>query len=184
MKNALLTLIDHCDSSGKNGCRNNLIGLIFCLLTLSLLTGCGGEKKPEGMPNLFPCTITLTQENAPLEGANVMAVSDDPQLARWPVTGITDANGSISFVTYGKFKGVPEGDYTLLVIKEETVEQKPKVVDATEHRQGPVKFYSLVDPKLGEKNSSTLKIKVEKKKNHFEFDTGKKIRLEKKMGAA
>lgn len=179
-----MALINKKNPSDENICRYHPALLILLLLAISLLSGCGGEKKPKDMPNLFPCSITLTQEKTPLEGATVMAVSEDPQMARWPITGITDAVGSISLVTYGKFNGVPEGDYTLLIIKEETVEQTPKVVDATEHRQGPVKFYSLVDPKLGDKNSSTLKIKVGKKKNHFDFDIGKKVRIEKKMGAA
>ncbi len=158
---------------------------IFLLLTaVTAAVGCGGEKKPNGLPNLFPCTLTITQENSPLENATVLAIPDDSSLDKWPISGTTDAAGIVSLITYGKFNGIPEGSYTILITKEEIVEKKIDRPDDSEHHQGPVKFYSLVDPKMGEKETSPFKITIEKKKNHFDLDAGKKIRLEKKMGPA
>lgn len=87
----------------------------FGLLTIGIC-GCG-EPLPEGMPELYPTTITITQDGEKLAGATVSLFPEDPALTRWPVGGITDDNGTATLVTYGKYQGAPAGKYKVMVNK-------------------------------------------------------------------
>ena len=42
------------------------------LLTLLCFAGCTSQKLPDGMPKLYPVTMTVTQEGKPLADASVM----------------------------------------------------------------------------------------------------------------
>lgn len=139
----------------------------------------GCEKNlPEGMPRIYPCSITVKQEGSPLQGALVIAISDDPQTSQWPVQGTTDASGTAQLFTRGNYQGAPEGDFVLLISKEESEYVNKTVPTDPEASRGPVRFINYVDPDLSDKAKSPFKIRVEKKKNHFDLDAGKKYRKE------
>lgn len=128
------------------------------------------------MPNLYPCTVTVTQENTPLEDADILFVSDDPSLANWSVGGTTDAAGKAQIKTHAKFNGIPKGTFTVLVTKQETVMQgEPKIVGG-EKINPPRELYYLVDPLYSVKETSPLKFTMEEKTTSASFDVGKKIR--------
>ena len=93
--------------------------VIFFILFCTVFTGCGQSPYPQGFPKIYPCEITVTQEGTPLEGATVTALTEDDNLAKWPVGGTTDASGKANLTTMGKFKGVPAGTYTILISKTE-----------------------------------------------------------------
>lgn len=84
-----------------------------------LLTGiCGcSEPLPEGMPELYPAKITITQDGESLPGATVSLYPEDSALTRWPVGGVTDQNGTATLVTYGKYPGAPAGKFKVMVNK-------------------------------------------------------------------
>lgn len=156
----------------------NSLGLSFVIIfALVLISGCGGKKRPDGMPDIYSCQITITQENAPLEGATVLFVSDDPALANWSVAGKTDETGKAIMKTHATFNGAPAGSFTVVVSKEELVPNgEPKIVGG-EKMTPPMTLYSLVDLKFTTKEKSPLKITVEKKKNEQTFDLGKKGKI-------
>lgn len=147
------------------------------IFALALTAGCGGKKRPSDMPDIYSCQITITQENAPLEGATVLFVSDDPALAHWSVGGKTDEKGKAIMKTHAAFIGAPAGTFTVILSKEELIPNgEPKIVRG-EKMTPPMTLYSLIDPKFTTKEKSPLKITIEKKKNEQTFEIGKKEKI-------
>jgi hypothetical protein len=83
--------------------------------------GCRPQKLPEGMPPLYPCTVTITQEGTPLEGASVTLhpLTEDKS---WVPGGTTDSNGSVRLKILGQYPGAPAGTYKVTVKKNGTEE--------------------------------------------------------------
>ncbi len=77
-----------------------LIGLIG-----SVAAGCSSEKRPDGMPELIPTVIKLTQGGAPLEGASIALVPQAAENSRWASGGSTDINGEVKIQTLGGILG-------------------------------------------------------------------------------
>lgn len=105
--------------------------LLAAVLSVAFL-GCGpkGPKKPDGMPELFPCVLTLTKGGAPVDGAIVTLhpTSGDSQ---WKPSGVSDAQGVVKLATYGNFPGAPAGSYKVTVMKSEPIpEENPMGIDA------------------------------------------------------
>ena len=151
--------------------RLSTVCLAACCLTFA---GCGGEPKPEGLPKLYPTIIQLTQDGEPIEGASVQLVSETD--GRWPIGGSTDANGSVSLSTYGKYPGVPAGKYKVLVSKTEREKVGPEPQSMYETQAENV--YDLIDPVYSRAGTTTLEVEVKPGKNSLgPFDLGAKIRL-------
>ncbi len=153
--------------------------LFFAVL---ICLGCSKAKRPEGMPKLFPCSITVTQENEPLKNAFVSFESSDPTLAKWPITGTTNADGEAIMNTYGKYSGVPAGEYVVVLKKEETVydDGKPEQTEADIDKASafrPGTIFTLVDPETTVFEKSPLKAAVEQRSNSIKLDAGKKVRI-------
>lgn len=87
-----------------------------CLGLLVLTAGCG-EPRPEGLPELYPVTLTITQDGAPLADASVTLFPQDSALARWPSGGQTDASGNVQITTFAKYPGAPAGTFKVTVTK-------------------------------------------------------------------
>ena len=163
---------------GENMKKFNFVGAAF-LGVLILCSACASEKKPEGMPKLYPCKIKLTQGSAPLEGATVICMADDLALARWTVGGISDASGTVDVVTLGKYKGAPQGTFAVTVVKYENVWNEGH----SEEHDAPDATYLMVDQKYETKETTPLKMTVETKTNTFEFDCGEPMRAEREKEA-
>ena len=149
--------------------RKPLVGSVaLCLL----LAGCGGPPKPEGLPKLYSTTIQLTQAGDPCEEASVRLV---PELqSNWPVGGSTDATGTVTLKTYGKYPGAPEGKYKVVVSK---VERQP-VGSASSSMYEVQKevVYDLVNPIYSTPEGTPLEIEIRPGKNVFgPFDLGTRI---------
>jgi hypothetical protein len=82
---------------------------------LFFLTGCQ-EKTLPGMPQLYPASITITQDGKPLADAQVILINIDPK-TNWSGGGNTDRNGVVRLRTLGQFNGIPEGTYKVGVSK-------------------------------------------------------------------
>ena len=138
---------------------------LFCP-SLLLTIGCGPSNRPEGLPSLSPCTITVTQQEKPLADASVQLI---PKFeSPWPVTGLTDASGNAVMVTYGQFKGAPLGEYTVVITKNESKSEG----NADEYSSGITEIFSLVDVQYTKPETSTLEITVEKKRNTKKCELG------------
>ena len=153
------------------------IGFFVLLLTVSLAAGCGGEKRPNGFPKLYLTTLAVTQDGQPLSGATVMLFGQTPELQKWSVGGQTGDGGTAKLITCGKYVGVPEGEFTVVVIKEETETKGEAKMVGGEMAPPPTKIYSVVELKQTRKETATNKVKVEKGKNALKIDIGKKVKV-------
>ena len=93
--------------------------LLFCV---ALIVGCG-PKRPEGMPPLVSCVLTiLCEDGAPVDNAVVTLIPENPELRQWAIAGSTNASGVVTITTHGDFAGAPAGRYKVTVRKVEMVE--------------------------------------------------------------
>ena len=79
-------------------------------------SGCG-EKRPDGMPKLYPTVLLVKEGGTPLPDVFVTFYNEDGSLPRWNIGGVTDANGILKLNTYGKYSGVPEGKFKVVLSK-------------------------------------------------------------------
>lgn len=95
--------------------------LVFpLLLCFTLIVGCGGPKRPPGMPALVSCVLTIQYEDgSPVDKAIVSLAPEDASLQQWSISGTTDASGVVTIRTNGDFAGAPAGKYKVVVRKSE-----------------------------------------------------------------
>jgi hypothetical protein len=135
--------------------------ILFIIVDVILtLPGCGGGKKPDGLPDLYPCQITITLKGTPLEGAVVSLLGND---GRWPGNGITDRQGIAVIKTRGQFIGVAEGTYKVTVSKVFLPPSTGKDEGSTEEPK------LLVNPKYVTPETTPLNCTVKSGVNQFEF---------------
>lgn len=154
-------------------------------MLIVFLIGCNsGRARPKGMPKLYPCTVTVIQEGAPLAGAIVKFFPQGTTL-NWTVSGKTDAMGMAIIYTDGYFAGAPAGEYKVTIDKRETVAPPMPAVMPTSERElerlqnkmeAETKEYRLVEPIYCKVDSTPLSISIEKKRMEQSFDVGKKYR--------
>jgi len=95
--------------------------LVFTLLLcVTLIIGCGGPKRPPGMPALTGCVLTIQYEDgSPVDKAMVSLAPEDAELRQWSISGTADASGVVTIRTNGDFAGAPAGKYKVVVRKTE-----------------------------------------------------------------
>ena len=155
-------------------------GLILLLVT----SGCGGPQKPEGMPPLYPCSITIIQDESPLAGAIVSLVSPSGD-GKWSSSGQTDEKGIAKLITYGQFQGAPEGSYHVTVSKRISDGDPPKPnVDENGRVLGPPvlvvpSYIELIALEFTSSKTTplTIEVKPAKKGNDQTFDVGKSVQV-------
>lgn len=161
-----------------------LASILSAFVLLPAWTGCGGPPRPADLPPLYATTITISQEDAPLEGALVSLFSEDTTF-KWGVAGITDSSGKAEIKTHGRFSGAPLGPYKVVVTKTEP-EDLPEITefrpDNEEGEKTPVrrrktiKLYTLLEKKYTNIVDTPLTITIEKGRNGQTFDVGKPVR--------
>ncbi len=156
--------------------------LSFCAFFVLASIGCG-KKKPDGMPDLQPTTLTLTQGGAPLAGATVNFKSTDSSMS-WTCGGMTDDKGVATIVTHGQYKGAPVGKYKVAVNKTEWEgEAPPSVVDEAsaktleEYKKAGKKYeeFYLVDLKYAIGETTPLEVEIVQGKNDLTADVGEPV---------
>jgi hypothetical protein len=134
---------------------------MFCVL---LNVGCSNQRdKPKDLPALFPCTLTFTQDGAPLDGANISLHSK----SKWSVGGVTDENGNVKLVTNGFYDGVPADTYKIVVRKVVEVESNGEVVSRTD----------VINAKFKKEGTTSLEITISQGNNDQTFDLGKVVNI-------
>ena len=94
-------------------------GLSACCL-LSVSVGCNqGPAKPDHIPDLTACSITVTYNGQPVEGASVLLAPTSGQLS---AAGVTGSSGKAVMKVDGMYEGVAPGEYRASVTKMEKVE--------------------------------------------------------------
>ena len=147
----------------------------LCVVLLLTLPGCGGKKKPDGMPTLFPCEIKVIQDGTPLPGAVVSLVSADGSV-KWVVGGGTNNEGIAKMFTHGDYPGAPAGQYHVTITKT-VIEDAPTPEQLNNPNfAGPMGTdYDYVDLQYKSQTKTPLKMEVTSGKNSQEFDVGKSI---------
>ena len=134
--------------------------------------GCSPSNRPDGMPPLHPCTVTITQNGSPAADVSVRFVTKET--SAWPVTGTTDASGKAAMVTYGQFKGAPLGEYTVVVSKTESESEGGAT---NEYSSGITRIFSLIAVEHTQEETSKLQITVQKGSNAETFEVGEPVRI-------
>ena len=138
---------------------------------LLLFSGCGGDKgRPKDLPKLHPVSLTITQEDKPLEGAIVTVVSKTPTTYS-TASGTTDASGTAKLMTYG-FDGVPTGEYAVLVEKRVTEGAKETTTQEGASMMVGGQVFQYVDPKFTKEKDTTLNLSVGNKAVKETYEVG------------
>jgi len=161
--------------------------LIGAALVLCAFSGCGGSERPDGLPPLHPCEITITQGGNPLGGASVRLVRDDGTSA-WPITGRTDSSGVAKITSHAQFAGAPEGTFKVLVSKTE-MEPSKYTQPAKDAPQAEWDEYlgatttevrrriAYVEPQYDDVKAAPHSITIVKGKNKATFDVGEAVEI-------
>ncbi|MDO5554960.1 MAG: hypothetical protein Q4G68_14485 [Planctomycetia bacterium] len=160
-----------------------------CLAFIAM--GCGGPPRPDGLPDLLPVTLVLTQEGTPFVDANVLLAPVEQTSGNWTVGGVTDDSGKAVIYTHGKYSGAPAGTYKVLL-------RKTKIIGAVSHDDAPKdpagyrqwaeehakelakelanqKNVSCVEKIYTDAQTTPLEITVSKGSSQFELDAGKAV---------
>jgi hypothetical protein len=137
--------------------------LTISFLLLSMI-GCGGKSRPENMPALQPCTVKVVMAGTPVEGA---IVSFSPESGQWFGNAITDSTGTAKILTQGKFAGIPQGTYKILISK--SVSSNPNWIRQSEEEQEPPTIHHI-DLKFSDTVKTPLSCEVKEGNNHFDFE--------------
>lgn len=159
----------------------NAIAAALVLAMTAPLVGCG-KKKPDGMPDLQPTTISLTVDGKGLANANVILQPEDAKANKWVPAGLTNANGVAEIETTG-FKGAPEGSYKVVVSADEEVDygedgpppkDDPAALEEWNRKANPDKWkrYSPVENQYTNAGTTPLTITIAAGKNAQDFDLG------------
>ena len=170
---------------------HRLVSFTTLLLTASFIIGCGGHPRPDGMPRLYPASVTVTQEGTPLEGATVTLFSDDPELGRWSPTGVTDASGVAVLHTNSLYRGAPLGSFRVTVAKM-TREPHPNpelagadygTADAARYDQldRARKTLTYVEPRYSSMVDTPLTIEITADQRTYSIDAGPRVQEEVRM---
>jgi|BioPla2DNA2_1021312.scaffolds.fasta_scaffold50952_2 hypothetical protein len=166
--------------------------LTFAVGMAAPLVGCA-EKKPDGMPDLHPTTVTLTVDGKGLAEANVTLMPADSQASQWVSAGVTDSSGKAEIKTSGQYSGAPVGNYKVVVSAKEEVDYgedgpPPPREDAAaledwSRKANPNswKRYSPVAIQYTNVAETPLEASVQAGKNAFDFDLGAATRDEVKQ---
>ena len=96
-------------------------GLIFlCVIGCQRL-----PERPDGMPELVPCTVIVTFGGEKVEEVGISLVPKNQAESNWPAGGQTDAEGKAILKTSGFYQGVVPGEYTILFKKFAPEEMRP-----------------------------------------------------------
>lgn len=159
------------------------LGLI--LVFTMIFSGCG-QKRPDGMPELYKTKIILTQQGKPCADAKIALISLGG--SQWSSGGTTDANGGIELVTHGQYKGVPAGKYRVTVDKTvgEGEPPPPSPIDAESQRiyneyvaaKKSYRLFQVIPDQYRLRDRSPLEIEVVAGKNEITLDIPEEIKVE------
>ena len=152
----------------------------FVLLAMFflLLTGCT-EKRPEGLPKLYPLTITLTQQGKPLPGAAITLFPEGANI-KWACGGTTDEQGNASVRTHGIYNGAPEGTLKMAVFcnfSDAADQLKTLNPESPEYAQllKAHPWYNVVPKSYREQETTPLQIVVKPETNSVTIDIPEKV---------
>lgn len=97
------------------------LAAVTALLSLGILSGCGGTDRPE----VVPVSGTVTFNDEPVAGATVRFLADG---APRPATGVTAEDGTFQLTTYEPNDGAVPGTHRVTVTKSPEQAEPPAAV--------------------------------------------------------
>jgi len=159
-----------------------ILGLFIPIVVC--LVGCPGEKRPDGMPPLYPAAcVKVVQDGKPLEDAYVSLRPDDKGM-KWGIGGKTDTQGVAQLWTHGKYKGAPAGTFKVVVTKEVKEGEKEYVDALTRNDQKAadaikVQQFSFVEDKFTVERLTPLTLEITSSSKTLEVDVSPAVKNEK-----
>jgi hypothetical protein len=158
--------------------------VLFLSVSVSVFiagAGCKGEQRPDDLPPLYPCEITVIQDGNPLSSATVLFFPLNGNF-QFAIGGKTDQNGILVPKTNGEWDGVPQGEYRISISKQiaPTDIPLPGLQTPLEERRKMLENQmrltkETVDPRFSDRTNSELRLKVEGKTVKESFDVGKAV---------
>lgn len=138
--------------------------LAISVTIISFLGACSRlPQRPEGMPELVPCTIEVSFGGETLENVGVLLHPKDRKTNPWPAGGSTDAQGRCVLKTAAYYTGVVPGEYTVTFQKY----AEPEMGADGMPKPAP----SLIPEKYGlARNAETILVTKDKKRYVFELE--------------
>ncbi|MDO5553740.1 MAG: hypothetical protein Q4G68_08260 [Planctomycetia bacterium] len=150
---------------------------IMLMVVPSFFIACGGAKRPDGMPQLVPCQVTLTSQGQPVAGVSITLIPKQSGLERWSSAGLTDASGTAALVTYGQYKGVPSGEFKVVLGKTVTEGGENDTETTPLAKREAISTFSLVDVKYIQEATTPLELKVENRSVAESFEIGPEVKV-------
>jgi hypothetical protein len=151
---------------------------ITLLIFVATVIGCGDKSRPSDLPPLYSCTVTVTQDGQPLEGASIRFDPIEPADAKYQAAAVSGADGTAQMKTYG-FQGTPIGKYKVIVTKIVSESTEYKLNEST-GKEEPVnsKRYRLVEPQFTSAETTPHEIEITGKEKNVTktFDVGKAVK--------
>ena len=132
------------------------------LVGLISTAGCSGSSQPDGMPELQPLSMTVTQEGVPLEGATVQLIATDSSNSRWASGGVTNSEGQVSLKTLGQYEGVVPGTYKVTFYKMSVEGDSSSAGEDDPSSSASTEAFLLVDPKYQAAATTPVEVEVAK----------------------
>ncbi|MBR5414483.1 MAG: hypothetical protein IK105_00935 [Thermoguttaceae bacterium] len=167
-----------------NGKMVSGLKVVLAAAFLCAVIGCGVQRRPKGMPKLYPCKVRITDGSVPVEGASV-TFCPEPGGGAYTPGGTTDSNGETVLQINGRYLGAPLGSYKVTVKKTAVVYQKgfePENIkieptgDEVEDRktrftiaQDYSEVVDEIDPVYSDPEETPLRAEVAKGKNSFDL---------------
>lgn len=135
------------------------VAIFSTALVAVVALGCVKSNKPSDMGDLGGCLVKVTQDGAPLEGADVIFHAQDEANKKYTPSGRTNEKGEAKIKTYG-FEGVPAGEYKVTVTKLHIEEGEVVVAeDGSETVEGGSE-YQVVDAEFRDVNTTPLSVTI------------------------
>ena len=150
------------------------------VLVTFVASSCKQEKRPDGMPELYPCSLKIIQDGKPLADAEVAVVSSDPQVARFPCGGVSNQEGVVELKTMASFKGAPSGKFKVVVSKIEWINRATDYEEAQKNQAEGIKeeSYDLVARVYADSSTTPLTIEIQQSNpNPIEIDVGEAVHI-------
>jgi len=148
------------------------------MILVVFMIGCSSQKLPDGMPKLYPLTLTITQEGKPLPEASVSMYSADGS-SSWAPGGMTKADGMLVVFTHGKYAGVPAGKYKVTVDCLVSDVPRPKEATMEEIVEHGKKYpaYRIVPLQYTDRKTTPLEIDVVKGTSRLSIDIPETVKI-------
>jgi len=157
-----------------------VVGVLLCALALPLSSGCGGDQRPDGLPPLFPVSLTVLQEGNPLPDAMIIVRCAEESMT-WTIGGRTNDRGVVDLFTHGRFRGAPEGTFKVMVSKivNEGEEEFLAALERGDPAAAtmPVNSFSHVEAEFGAFETTPIEIEITRRSRAIEIDAGPVVRI-------